>query len=57
MPHVLRRQMDCDRPNFAARILVAEDNMVNQEVATGILHNVGNVLNSMNAANVFLERR
>jgi two-component system sensor histidine kinase/response regulator len=29
------------RPNFAARILVAEDNVVNQEVAAGILEAMG----------------
>ena len=33
--------MQHDRPNFGARILVAEDNAVNQEVAGGILENLG----------------
>jgi CheY-like chemotaxis protein/HPt (histidine-containing phosphotransfer) domain-containing protein len=32
-----RRDVEHTRPSFAARIMVAEDNVVNQEVATGIL--------------------
>jgi two-component system, sensor histidine kinase and response regulator len=41
MPHFARRKVPDELPNFAARILVAEDNPVNQEVATGILETMG----------------
>ena len=41
MPHFMRRKTQPERPNFAARVLVAEDNPVNQEVATGILETMG----------------
>ena len=41
MPHFMRRKSRATLPNFAARILVAEDNPVNQEVATGILETLG----------------
>jgi two-component system, sensor histidine kinase and response regulator len=41
MPHFTRRHARADRPNFAARVLVAEDNPVNQEVATGMLEAMG----------------
>jgi PAS domain S-box-containing protein len=41
LPAVARRQPRADRPNFAARVLVAEDNPVNQEVATGMLDAMG----------------
>ena len=41
MPHFMRRKSRAALPNFAARILVAEDNPVNQEVATGILETLG----------------
>ena len=40
-PHFMRRRLRPDRPNFAARVLVAEDNPVNQEVATGMLETMG----------------
>jgi two-component system, sensor histidine kinase and response regulator len=40
-PRFTRRREQTARPNFAARILVAEDNAVNQEVATGILETLG----------------
>jgi two-component system sensor histidine kinase/response regulator len=40
-PHVARRKMRPERPNFGARVLVVEDNAVNQEVATGILETMG----------------
>ncbi|HEX3884439.1 MAG TPA: PAS domain S-box protein [Stellaceae bacterium] len=36
-----RRQVIDDRPDFGALILVAEDNPVNQEVASGILESMG----------------
>jgi two-component system, sensor histidine kinase and response regulator len=41
MPHFMRRKAQAGRPNFAARVLVAEDNPVNQEVATGMLEAMG----------------
>ncbi len=41
MPHFARPKLQMERPNFAARILVAEDNAVNQEVAGGILETMG----------------
>jgi len=37
----VRRGVENTRPHFAARILVAEDNVVNQEVAAGILEAMG----------------
>jgi two-component system sensor histidine kinase/response regulator len=40
-PHSTRRKLPTERPNFAARVLVAEDNPVNQEVATGMLEAMG----------------
>jgi len=36
-----RRGINAGLPNFAARILIAEDNPVNQDVATGILELMG----------------
>jgi CheY-like chemotaxis protein len=36
-----RHASGTERPDFAARILVTEDNVVNQEVATGILESMG----------------
>ena len=36
-----RRRAPARRPNFAARVLVAEDNAVNQEVVTGMLEAMG----------------
>ena len=39
-PSLLRRT-EAEQPNFGARILVAEDNPVNQEVAEGILELLG----------------
>ncbi len=41
LPVFLRRNVQTKRPQFDARILVAEDNPVNQEVATGILETMG----------------
>ena len=41
MPHFRRRKSQSGLPDFGARILVAEDNPVNQEVATGILETLG----------------
>jgi two-component system sensor histidine kinase/response regulator len=40
-PHVMRRKVRAKLPNFAACILVVEDNAVNQEVATGVLESMG----------------
>ena len=37
----LRRTIEDTRPSFVAHILVAEDNVVNQEVAAGILESMG----------------
>ena len=37
----LRRKAEADQPNFGARILVAEDNPVNQDVAAGLLEMFG----------------
>jgi signal transduction histidine kinase/CheY-like chemotaxis protein len=37
----LRRKAQVDHPNFGGRILVGEDNPVNQEVAAGILEMLG----------------
>ena len=37
----LRLKAEADHPNFGARILVAEDNPVNQEVAAGVLEMLG----------------
>jgi two-component system sensor histidine kinase/response regulator len=39
-PLVMRRSSRAVAPSFDARILVVEDNVVNQEVATGILENM-----------------
>jgi two-component system sensor histidine kinase/response regulator len=36
-----RKEQEADQPNFGARILVAEDNPVNQEVADGVLEMLG----------------
>jgi two-component system, sensor histidine kinase and response regulator len=41
MPHFARRKVQDGLPDFGARILVAEDNPVNQEVVTGILETMG----------------
>ena len=41
MPHFPRPKSTTDLPDFGARVLVAEDNPVNQEVATGILELLG----------------
>jgi len=41
MRHLLRRKAQAGLPRFSARILVAEDNPVNQEVASGILETLG----------------
>jgi len=40
-PRFTRRKVRPERPNFGARVLVVEDNAVNQEVATGILEAMG----------------
>ncbi len=40
-PLVMRRNSRAAAPSFDARVLVVEDNAVNQEVATGILENMG----------------
>jgi PAS domain S-box-containing protein len=42
IPRLVERHAPADdRPDFAARILVTEDNAVNQEVASGILESMG----------------
>ena len=41
VPQFPRRHARADRPTFKARVLVAEDNPVNQEVATGMLEAMG----------------
>jgi two-component system, sensor histidine kinase and response regulator len=41
IPRISRRSARVERLNFAARVLVAEDNPVNQEVATGMLEAMG----------------
>lgn len=41
LSHSMRRRARNKRPTFAARVLVAEDNAVNQEVTTGMLEAVG----------------
>jgi len=57
----LRREAQVDQPNFGARILVAEDNPVNQEVAEGILEMLGCHMvvapNGQIAVNLFAEEK
>ena len=58
---ILRHKAQAATPQFAARILVAEDNPVNQEVAVGILETMGceivSALNGEIAVRLFAETR